>query len=115
MTLEEWLETYPQSPLSVLAGLLQEYQQGGREAEDMLSALQVFDEFLQEWAEAVMEEDQDPTITGDLLDSLQGLADAAGIVREYVESGEEELAEEALALAIQAQEGLLDVMELTFE
>lgn len=115
MTLEEWFETYPQSPLCVLAGLLQEYQEGLREPEDMLQALAVFDEFLQEWAEAVLEEDQDPTLTGDLLQSLQGLADAAGIVRDYVETGQEELAEEALALAIEAQEGLLDVMELTFE
>lgn len=115
MTLEEWLADYPQSPLGVLATLVAQFRSGERDAEAFEQSLSVFDEFLNEWAETLGQEEDASGLGNNLMLALQGLADAASGLREYAESGDDEVAQSALALAMDSQELLLDLMTLTQE
>lgn len=115
MTLDEWLAEYPQSPLGVLATLLAQFRSGERDLEAFEQSLRVFDEFLNEWAETLSQDDPETDLSHNLLQALQGLADAASGLREYAEAGDEETADGALALAMDSQELLLDLMTLTQE
>lgn len=47
--------------------------------------------------------------------ALRGLADAAAGLRDYSESGDEDVADAAMALAVESQELLLEMLELTQE
>lgn len=120
MTLEEWTENYPESPLGVLANLLQEFRSGERDQQALEASLAIFDEFLQEWAQAIQasdspDQDLQGQVSDGLLKALQGLADAAALLREYGEFGEEEIAENAMAEAREAQELLLEMLEISQE
>jgi hypothetical protein len=115
MTLDEWLEHYPQSPLGVLVTLLEQWREGERDLDNFDHSLAVFDEFLQEWAQAVAEDDSEGELSEGLTRALQGLADAAAGLREYAESGDEEVADAAMAVAVESQELLLEMLELTQE
>lgn len=115
MTFDEWVEAYPQSPLGVLAGLVDQLRMGERDADMFEDSLRIFDEFLNEWAEAVCQDDPDSELTQGILASLQGLADAAGCLRDYLETGDEEIVESALALAVESQETLLDLVDLSLD
>lgn len=115
MTLDEWVENYPESPLGVLVGLVDQLRDGQRDLDTFEESLKVFDEFLNEWAEAVCQDDPESDLTQGILRSLQGLADAAACLREYIETGDEGVVEAALALAIESQETLLDLMDLSLD
>jgi len=114
------MEHYPESPLGVLANLLQEYRSGERDQQALEASLTVFDEFLQEWAQAISapdspDQDSPDEVSQGLLKALQGLADAAAMLREYSELGEEEIADSAMAEAVEAQELLLEMLEISQE
>lgn len=115
MTLDEWLRDYPQSPLGVLATLLGQFRAGERDAESFVQALDVFQAFLEDWAETLSDGELEPDTAEKLLAALQGLAEAALGLREYAENGEEELADNAVGLAMNSQELLLDVMSASHE
>lgn len=115
MTLDEWVEHYPQSPLGVLVTLLEQLREGERDYENFEQSLAVFDEFLQEWAQAVSQDDPEGEVSQGLMRALQGLADAAAGLRDYSESGDEDVADAAMALAVESQELLLEMLELTQE
>jgi len=115
MTLDEWLEHYPESPLGVLVGLLGQLREGERDFQAFEQSLGVFDEFLQEWAQSVTEQDPDSEVSQGLLRALQGLADAAAALRDYAETEDEEIADAAMVQAVESQELLLEMLELSQE
>ena len=115
MTLEEWLEHYPESPLGVLVKLLEQLREGERDAEHFEQSLGVFDDFLQEWAQAVAVDGPETEVSQGLMRALQGLADSAAGLREYAVSGDEGTADIAMAQAVESQELLLEMLELTQE
>jgi len=115
MTLDEWLEHYPESPLGVLVGLLNQLREGERDYESFEQSLGVFDEFLQEWAQSVTEQDSEGEVSQGLLRALQGLADSAAGLRDYGETGDEEMADASMAQAVESQELLLEMLELSQE
>lgn len=115
MTIDEWVEHYPQSPLGVLVTLLNQWRDGERDAESFEESLGVFDEFLEEWAHSVSQDDAEGEVSRGLMQALQGLADAAAGLRDYAVSGDEDLAEAALVTAVESQELLLEMLELSQE
>ena len=115
MTLDEWLEHYPESPLGVLVGLLGQLREGERDFQAFEQSLRIFDEFLQEWAQSVTEQDPESEVSQGLLRALQGLADAAAGLRDYAESGDEEIADASMVQAVESQELLLEMLELSQE
>lgn len=115
MTIDEWVEHYPQSPLGVLVTLLNQFRDGERDLESFEESLGVFDEFLDEWALSVGEDDADGEVSQGLMRALQGLAEAADGLRDYAVTGDEELAEAALVSAMESQELLLEMLELSQE
>jgi len=115
MTLDEWLEHYPESPLGVLVGLLGQLREGERDCQAFDQSLGVFDEFLQEWAQSVTSQDPNSEVSQGLLRALQGLADAAASLRDYAESGDEKIADAAMVQAVESQELLLEMLELSQE
>ena len=43
MTLDEWVENYPESPLGVLVGLVDQLRQGQRDLDTFEESLKVFE------------------------------------------------------------------------
>ena len=106
----------PNSPLAVLFDLIDEYRTGTRTQEDFLSALDTFDSFLDQWAEGVMavtSETQEDQYRTAVLEMVHALMDSVTCVRDGALTRNPQLIEQGLAMAEEAQQGLLELMAAT--
>jgi len=104
---------FPASPYFVLERLLDEYRSGQRSLEDVAGSLDIFDMFVEQWNEGLMALPVEPEILPDgeqiVEESAQGLhcfADASACMRDFLETGDDSLADQALELARQGHEAL---------
>lgn len=110
---------FPNSPYAVLHDLVTELHEGRRTPEAFLHSLEQVDLVLEQWAEAatgVSVPDDNPEAARMVevtLQSLQLFADASNRLRDYVDSGDEAVAEEAIGLAAQGQHTLAGLMAVT--
>jgi len=111
---------FPGSPYFVLERLLEEYHSGRRTPEDVARSLDIFDMFIEQWNEGLMALPVEPEIVpegAETLDgSMQGLecfSEASGYFRDYLETGDESLAEQALAAARAGHETLEQLYMIT--
>lgn len=108
----------PNSPLAVLADLVGEYREGTRTQEELLSALDSFDTFIDQWAEgvlAVTSENEEDSYKAAVLDMVHVLGDGVACVREGALTGNPQLLEQGLTMAGEAQQGLVELMIATHE
>lgn len=110
---------FPNSPYAVLYELVTELHEGRRTPEAFLASLEQVDLVLEQWAEAaggvsVPEENPEAGRMVEVtLQALQLFADAANRLRDYVDSGDEAVAEEAMGLAAQGHHALANLMAVT--
>lgn len=104
---------FPGSPYFVLENLLEEYRNGRRTPEQVLASLDIFDMFLEQYNEGLQALPVEPEVLPEgeqkLEECYQGLqcfADASACFRDYLESGDEDLAAQALDIARQGHESL---------
>ena len=102
---------FPGSAYMVLERLLEEYHSGKRSIENVEEALDTFDMFLEQWNEGFEALPLDPEVfpegEANLDGSLQCLdlfSEAAGLIRSYLDEGDEGLMDQGLELARQAHE-----------
>jgi len=104
---------FPGSPYFVLERLLDEYRSGQRSPEDVARSLDIFDAFVEQWNEGLMALPVEPQVLPDgeetLNGSFQGLecfSEASSIMRDFLVSGDESLADQALVTARHGHETL---------
>ena len=104
---------FPASPYFVLERLLDEYRSGQRSPEDVAGSLDIFDMFVEQWSDGLMALPVEPEVLPEgpstIEESMQGLhcfADASACMRDFLETGDEGLADQALDLARQGHETL---------
>mgnify|MGYP001317751342 FL=1 len=104
---------FPGSPYFVLERLLDEYRNGQRTPEDVARSLDIFDAFVEQWNEGLMALPVEPQILPDgeetLSGSFQGLecfSEASAILRDFLATGDDHLADQALDTARQGHETL---------
>ena len=104
---------FPGSPYFVLERLLEEYRQGQRSPEDVARSLDIFDSFVSQWSEGLMTLPVEPGVLPDgeetLNGSFQGLecfSEASALMRDFLSTGDESLADQALDTARQGHETL---------
>lgn len=104
---------FPGSPYFVLERLLEEYRNGQRSPEDVARSLDIFDTFVSQWNEGLMALPVEPNILPDgeetLNGSFQGLecfSEASSMMRDFLATGDESLADQALDTARQGHETL---------
>lgn len=97
---------FPGSPYFVLERLLEEYRSGRRTHEDVARSLDIFDMFVEQWNEGLMALPVEPEILPEgeetLEESVNGLgcfSEASGFMRDFLETGDESFAEQALEIA----------------
>ena len=110
---------YPNSPLIVLRELLSEYRSGARTPEEFRHSLVVFEEFLRQWSEGTLAVSNP---SGDVahdeykdavLECLDYFSEALACMHDYMESGDEALADQGLKLAETGNTGLGELMAST--
>ncbi|MBT9585794.1 hypothetical protein IV102_20805 [bacterium] len=86
--------------------LLEEYRSGRRTHEDVARSLDIFDMFVEQWNEGLMALPVEPEILPEgeetLEESVNGLgcfSEASGFMRDFLETGDESFAEQALEIA----------------
>ena len=110
---------FPNSPYAVLYDLVTELHDGRRTPEAFLQSLEQVDLVLEQWAEAAngVSVPEDNPEAGRMIEitmqALQLFADAANRLRDYVDSGEEAVVEEAMGLAAQGHHTLARMMAVT--
>jgi hypothetical protein len=111
---------FPGSPYYVLERLLEEYRSGQRSPERVAQDLETFDLFLQQWSEGVMALPVEPEVLPEgpetIEGSMQGLecfAEASACFRDYLETGDDGLAEQAMELARQGHDTLAHLLVQT--
>lgn len=104
---------FPGSPYFVLERLLDEYRSGQRTPEDVARSLDIFDAFVEQWNEGLMALPVEPQVLPDgeetLSGSFQGLecfSEASAIMRDFLVTGDDTLADQALDTARQGHETL---------
>lgn len=97
---------FPGSPYFVLERLLEEYRSGQRSPEDVARSLDIFDMFVEQWNEGLMALPVEPEVLPDgeetLAESVNGLgcfSEASGFMRDFLETGDETFAEQAMESA----------------
>ncbi len=110
---------FPNSPHAVLYDLLTELHEGRRTPEAFLQSLEQVDLVLEQWAEAAnsVSVPEDNPEAGRMVEvtmqALQLFADAANRLRDYVDTGDEAVAEEAMEFAAQGHHALSGLMAVT--
>ena len=104
---------FPGSPYFVLETLLEDYRSGRRTPENVAESLDIFDMFLEQYHEGLQALPVEPEVLPEgeekLAECYQGLqcfSDAAACFRDFLESGDERLADQALDIARQGHESL---------
>lgn len=97
---------FPGSPYFVLERLLEEYRSGQRSPEDVARSLDIFDMFVEQWNEGLMALPVEPEVLPEgeatLQESVNGLgcfAEASGFMRDFLETGDETFADQAMESA----------------
>jgi hypothetical protein len=97
---------FPGSPYFVLERLLEEYRSGQRTHEDVARSLDIFDMFVEQWNEGLMALPVEPEVLPEgeetLEESFNGLgcfSEASAFFRDFLETGDEALAVQALDVA----------------
>lgn len=104
---------FPASPYFVLERLLDEYRSGQRTLEDVAGCLDIYDMFVEQWSEGLEALPVDPEVLPEGESIIEGcahslgfFADASACMRDFLETGDEALADQALELARQGHENL---------
>lgn len=113
-TLDERLD----SPFHQLRILVDRYRNGDLEGEDFLEALDRYDDKLQVVYEGVaadpglfeVEEDPETIVEGQM--EIHAFSDASEKLKSYVETGDEELAQDALRMARSAHDRWIELVEV---
>ncbi len=106
------------SPFHLVRSLVDRFRSGDLSAEEFLEALDLYDEKLQVLYEGVaadpglFEVEEDPETIVEGQNGIQAFSDAADKLREYAETGDEQQAQEALALARGAHERWAELIEV---
>jgi len=110
---------FPNSPYAVLSDLVTELHQGRRTPEALLQSLEQVDLVLEQWAEAAggvsvpADNPEAARMVEVTMQALQLFADSVNRLRDYVDTGDEAVAEEAMELAAQGQHMLASLMAVT--
>lgn len=108
---------FPGSPYHVLERLLEEYRNGQRSADDLSRSLDIFDLFVDQWSEGMKAVPVHPEVLPEgpatIEESMQGLgcfSEASAVMRDFLSSGDDQLAEQALELARQGHDTLAGLL-----
>jgi hypothetical protein len=111
---------FPGSPYHVLERLLEEYRSGQRTPEDVARSLDIFDLFVEQWSEGMMAVPVEPEVLPEgketIDESMAGLecfSEASAVMRDFLSTGNDELADQALDLAKQGHDTLAQLLLAT--
>ena len=110
---------FPNSPYGVAQTLVEDFRSGRRDGDEYLRNLEVFQGFLDQWAQGVENFPEDPGFPAAVevkyatLNSLDLYYEALGHFRSYAETRDEEAAEQGLSIARSAHELMLAATQQT--
>ena len=105
---------FPNSPYGVAQNLIQDFRSGHRNYHEFQQNLDTFESFLQQWSQGVQNLPEDPNFAPAVevkfatLDSLDLYFEALTHLRSYAETRDEESARQALLLAREAHQLMLN-------
>lgn len=110
---------FPNSPYNLARRFVQELQNGTITQDEFLRRMDLFEENLEKWHQAlegIAVRDDYPEggdLVEDAKESLQAVYEGVGILRDFAESRDPEAAEDALALAKEASDLMLELIRET--
>lgn len=112
---------YPNSPYFLAKNLVEDFKSGKRTLEEYVEALDVFENFLQQWSDSVSALPEVPNFEQGLeiknatLESLDLYFDAVVLFRHFGETGQEESAKQGMQLAREGHALMLHLQQQAFK